>query len=373
MVPKTLIDTDILSAVIRGDPRVAPRELAYRVDHPRMTVSAFNLFEIQRGLLAKGAIVQLREFAQHRAVMESLPIDRRLVEAHRALRPELVLVIRGSWVDAETLSAMAGSTRAVWFQDMVHRSDAPPGLMQVADKVFVFEGSDVRRTREEQGVESHFLPMGFDPKDYRPIPGVERDIDVSFVGMPYPERQVILDRLLADFPGRRFRFVGRYVRYREPRTWLKYVERKLDGPARRAYRNGEVSPSAVNQLYARSKVVLNIHHKQSQEGLQPAGLRDHGLRRIPARRCQRLPPRPFHRDLGDVRGLRPAPGPGRALPRRPRRPRLRGRSVAGRGGPAYLRQADQHPAGRLWPGPVLSKSEGSGKISLGIGLEVAYH
>jgi len=75
LVPKTLIDTDILSAVIRGDPRVAPRELAYRVDHPRMTVSAFNLFEIQRGLLAKGAIVQLREFAQHRAVMESLPID----------------------------------------------------------------------------------------------------------------------------------------------------------------------------------------------------------------------------------------------------------------------------------------------------------
>ena len=195
--------------------------------------------------------------------------NRRLVEAHRAQRPELVLVIRGSWVDAETLAAMGGSMRAVWFQDMVHRCDAPPGLMQAADKVFVFEGSDVRRTREEQGVESHFLPMGFDPKDYRPIPGVERDIDVSFVGMPYPERQVILDRLLGDFPGRRFRFVGRYVRYREPRTWLKYVERKLDGPARRAYWNGEVTPAEVNRLYARSKVVLNIHHKQSREGCNP--------------------------------------------------------------------------------------------------------
>ena len=87
--------------------------------------------------------------------------------------------------------------------------------------------------------------------------------------MPYPERQVILDRLLADFPGRRFRFVGRYVRYREPRTWLKYVERKLDGPARRAYWNGEVTPAEVNRLYARSKVVLNIHHKQSREGCNP--------------------------------------------------------------------------------------------------------
>ena len=195
--------------------------------------------------------------------------NRRLVEAHRARRPELVLVIRGSWVDPPTLEAMAGSTRAIWFQDMFYRSNADPGLLRAADKVFVFEGSDVRRTLEEYGVESHFLPMGFDPADYYPVPGVERDIDVSFVGMPYSERRVILDRLLADFPGRRFRFVGRYVRYREPRTWLKYVERKLDGPARRAYWNGEVSPSAVNQLYARSKVVLNIHHKQSQEGCNP--------------------------------------------------------------------------------------------------------
>lgn len=74
-IPETVIDTDTLSAVMRGEPRVDPRQWAYRLVHGRLTISAITRFEIQRGLRAKRALVQLREFELQLTTMEVLPID----------------------------------------------------------------------------------------------------------------------------------------------------------------------------------------------------------------------------------------------------------------------------------------------------------
>jgi tRNA(fMet)-specific endonuclease VapC len=60
--PQALLDTDILSAVMRGNPRVVSRARAYLAEHGVLTFSIITRYEILRGLKAKGATAQLEAF-----------------------------------------------------------------------------------------------------------------------------------------------------------------------------------------------------------------------------------------------------------------------------------------------------------------------
>lgn len=48
-----VLDTDIISAVMREDPAVLSKALAYLVEHGRFTFSTITRYEILRGLEAK--------------------------------------------------------------------------------------------------------------------------------------------------------------------------------------------------------------------------------------------------------------------------------------------------------------------------------
>jgi spore maturation protein CgeB len=190
-----------------------------------------------------------------------------VLEQFRNFRPDLVLVIRGTPLQAEILSEMHGAVRVLWVHDRISRCDLSPEQIRAYDHHFVFEGTDVQWLRDNMGLAAKFLPMGYDPFTYRPMANVPRDVDLSFIGAYYPKRRQTLERLARDFRGRKLRFYGRNVRYREPKTWLKaasyvvsygatFVNRSLDAPA-------------INHLYARSKICLNMHHEQSQLGCNP--------------------------------------------------------------------------------------------------------
>lgn len=58
----TLLDTDILSAIMRQHPVVIPKAQAYLMDHERFTFSIITRYEILRGLKAKGAAKQITTF-----------------------------------------------------------------------------------------------------------------------------------------------------------------------------------------------------------------------------------------------------------------------------------------------------------------------
>jgi tRNA(fMet)-specific endonuclease VapC len=60
--PKTLLDTDILSAVMRGNPAVTARARAYLAEHGALAFSIITRYEILRGLKAKNATSQLQAF-----------------------------------------------------------------------------------------------------------------------------------------------------------------------------------------------------------------------------------------------------------------------------------------------------------------------
>ena len=62
MSPKTLLDTDILSAIMRREPSSLARSRKYLSEHSRLTFSLITRFEVLRGLKAKGAIARAKKF-----------------------------------------------------------------------------------------------------------------------------------------------------------------------------------------------------------------------------------------------------------------------------------------------------------------------
>lgn len=68
-----LIDTDILSAVMRENPSATARARAYLEVHGQFTFSMITRYEVLRGLLAKQATKQLAAFDQLCATSRVLP------------------------------------------------------------------------------------------------------------------------------------------------------------------------------------------------------------------------------------------------------------------------------------------------------------
>ena len=57
-----VLDTDILSAIMRGNPKVIPKAQAYLDKHHQFTLSIITRFEVLRGLKAKNATRQFQHF-----------------------------------------------------------------------------------------------------------------------------------------------------------------------------------------------------------------------------------------------------------------------------------------------------------------------
>jgi tRNA(fMet)-specific endonuclease VapC len=69
-----LLDTDILSAIMRQHPAVLPRARTYLAEHSRFTLSIITRYEILRGLKAKGATRQVMIFDRFYARNAILPL-----------------------------------------------------------------------------------------------------------------------------------------------------------------------------------------------------------------------------------------------------------------------------------------------------------
>jgi tRNA(fMet)-specific endonuclease VapC len=79
MEPKTLLDTDVLSALMRRVPSAVNRARTYLADHQQLTISLVTRFEILRGLKAKRATTQLTVFDSFCANNEVLPITDQII------------------------------------------------------------------------------------------------------------------------------------------------------------------------------------------------------------------------------------------------------------------------------------------------------
>jgi len=78
-LPRALLDTDILSAVMKGNPAVIARAHAYLEEHGALAFSLITRYEILRGLKAKKAAAQLEAFDRFCETCLILPLTDAIV------------------------------------------------------------------------------------------------------------------------------------------------------------------------------------------------------------------------------------------------------------------------------------------------------
>src|SRR5437868_5247406 len=102
-----LLDTDILSAVMRRHPAASAHARSYLAVHHRLTFSIITRYEILRGLHAKNATAQLAGFERLCNVSTILPLTDSIVIRAATIYADLHR--RGALIgDADILIAATG-------------------------------------------------------------------------------------------------------------------------------------------------------------------------------------------------------------------------------------------------------------------------
>lgn len=111
-MPKSLLDTDTLSAVLEHDPNALLHFRSYLAACGLLTFSLITRYEVLRGLKAKNAVVQLASFEKLCSVSEVLPLTDDIVlraaEIYAALHQQGQLI-----GDADILLAATAITNVL--------------------------------------------------------------------------------------------------------------------------------------------------------------------------------------------------------------------------------------------------------------------
>lgn len=89
MIPPTLLDTDVLSNLMRGNSKAVHRTQQYLQIHQRLTFSLVTQFEVLRGLKARQASTQLVAFDRLCAANEVLAINEQTIRLASDLYADL--------------------------------------------------------------------------------------------------------------------------------------------------------------------------------------------------------------------------------------------------------------------------------------------
>lgn len=79
-VPKTLLDTDILSAIMKRHPNALNQARIYLATHAQFSFSLMTRYEVRRGLEAKKAAKQIEAFDRFCASYEVLPLTEPIMD-----------------------------------------------------------------------------------------------------------------------------------------------------------------------------------------------------------------------------------------------------------------------------------------------------
>lgn len=179
-------------------------------------------------------------------------------------KPDIVFSYNGTILKDETLDyfRQKGARVIIWAYDSVLRPDRAMCEKHIdhVDLFCCFEERDVEYFAQHNK-KAYFLPLACDTSVYFPQEAT-KDIDILFVGTIYTsaKRIKMLEHLVEHYPQLNIRIYGEYKPYfKNPISWLFRRYRKT-------FLNYNISPKQVNNLYARTKIALNIHHKQTFNG-----------------------------------------------------------------------------------------------------------
>lgn len=136
----------------------------------------------------------------------------------RDLRPEMLLVFKGMFVQAETIDVLRelGIRTYCFYPDVSFHTHGPylPLALPHYDWVFTTKSFGLRDMREQLGItRASLLDHAFDPDLHRPISLSEDDIaryqcDVSFIGTWSSKKEKVLTALVSARPRLRLRIWG---------------------------------------------------------------------------------------------------------------------------------------------------------------------
>jgi spore maturation protein CgeB len=182
--------------------------------------------------------------------------------------PDIVLIIKGNIIFPETvrrLQAKDGVTVVNWCYDRVERF---PNVVEGAkyyDQVYVYDPVDVD-VLSDYGIESNHLMDAYDPYYYQNESIEQKEYDVSFIGKwRTGQREEILREITQEFDDRNIGIWGGSWAWYNPFAQYKYrVKHRTFG---NSIRNWNVEPKRANEIYNTSKICLNIHCGQADQGL----------------------------------------------------------------------------------------------------------
>lgn len=179
--------------------------------------------------------------------------------------PDLVFIMNGEILLPATLDYFHSKAKvALWCFDTVRHIPVIEGHIDHVDRFYCYDKGDIDYYAAQQK-QAFFLPQAADTSVYHPLKGVQRDIDILFVGDVYhsAKRQKYLAGVVQAFPDKRIKVVGIY------KPWYKNPVKALLRERRDIYSNHSVEPGKVNEFYNRARVVLNIHNEQQSDGANP--------------------------------------------------------------------------------------------------------
>lgn len=190
--------------------------------------------------------------------------DAYIKQVYDTYQPDIVFSYNGTILLDERLDYFRQKSKVVlWMYDSVQRPDRARCEKHIdhADAVFCFEERDVEYYAQ-QGKTAYFLPLACDTSVYYPILNQEKDIDILFVATLYTsqKRMKLIQSVVHHFPNAKILVYGWYKPF--VKTPLKCIFRER----RDIYKNRNIAPEKVNELFSRCKVALNIHHEQTFYG-----------------------------------------------------------------------------------------------------------
>jgi predicted nucleic acid-binding protein len=84
-----MLDTDILSEFLRGNPKVIANVDEYLKEHGFVNLSIITYYEILNGLLYKDARKQLKKFEEFVSLNKVIPLTQRMAKVAAAIQADL--------------------------------------------------------------------------------------------------------------------------------------------------------------------------------------------------------------------------------------------------------------------------------------------
>ena len=171
--------------------------------------------------------------------------------------PDLIFVLNGLMISPMALEAIDNYKKILWLWDGLSRCTKLNEILPYFQTVFTFEYDDVEKLRAK-GFEASYLPLGYDENIFYPQYR-ERDIDISFIGIPNNERLKILNKVAEYAVTKDLNMFIGGPWYSTRHFWKKMSFRYKYPYLCQYLHNRIIKPIEAADIYRRSKICLNLN------------------------------------------------------------------------------------------------------------------